>query len=31
MVTGVVLRPGDFSADRLALLEGLLYKEAWRD
>jgi predicted DNA-binding transcriptional regulator YafY len=28
---GLVPQPGDFSADRLALLEGLLDKESWRD
>ncbi len=28
---GVVPQPGDFGADRLALLEGLLDKESWRD
>jgi predicted DNA-binding transcriptional regulator YafY len=30
-MTGLVSQPGDFSADRLALLEGLLDKESWRD
>lgn len=30
-MTGLAPQPGDFSADRLALLEGLLDKEAWRD
>jgi predicted DNA-binding transcriptional regulator YafY len=28
---GLAPQPGNFSADRLALLEGLLDKESWRD
>lgn len=28
---GFAPQPGDFGADRLALLEGLLEKESWRD
>lgn len=28
---GLAPQPGDFSADRLALLKGLLDKESWRD
>ena len=30
-VQGPAPQPGDFGADRLALLEGLLDKESWRD
>lgn len=30
-MTGVVAQPRDFGADRMALLEGLLDKESWRD
>lgn len=30
-MTGLAAQPGDFSADRLALLEGLLDKESGRD